>query len=199
MLGVDSLQNQRVMFDFAKKTMSITPARKRERYWGPDAIVITGRNLYGRLILTNAQIDGQKIVVVLDTGSQVSIGNTALRRQLAARKRLAPTTPIELTSVTGGKMSADYTTVREIQIGGIRITDMPIGFADAHPFRQLELLDEPAFLLGMDVLRLFDRVSVDFARKQIRFLAPDASPRMIQVRMADASAVPALRGLAAGP
>jgi hypothetical protein len=95
-------------------------------------------------------------------------------------------------------MAADYTTVREIQIGGIRITDMPIGFADAHPFRQLELLDEPAFLLGMDVLRLFDRVSVDFARKQIRFLAPNATPRMIQVRMAGGGTDPAPKGPATG-
>lgn len=175
MLGVDSLQAQRVVFDFGKQKMSIVPSQKMESYWGPDAIVVEGRRLYGRLVLVDAKIDGQKITVILDTGSQVTIGNSALRRQLAAKKRLKPTFPIELVSVTGGKMTLDYTTTKFIKLGGIEIYDMPIGFADVHPFKQLHLTDRPALLLGMDVLRLFERVSVDFARKQVRFLASNST------------------------
>lgn len=175
MLGVDSLQAHRVMFDFEKATMSVVPSRKMEKYWGRDAVVIQGRRLYGRLVLVDAQVDGQKIIVIVDTGSPVSIGNNALRSRLSARKRLKPTRPIELTSVTGGRLTVDYTTTDLITLGGIDVYDMPIGFAEVHPFRQLRLTDRPALLLGIDVLQLFERVSVDFARKQIRFKVPDGA------------------------
>ena len=41
--------------------------------------------------------------------------------------------------------------------------------------RRLRLLDRPAVLLGMDALRLFRRVSVDFANRRVRLLLPDSS------------------------
>jgi predicted aspartyl protease len=186
MLGVDTLQAQRVIFDFQKKTMSIVASRKPQQTWGPDTIVVRGRSMFGRLVLVDADVEGEKILVILDTGSQVSIGNEALRRRLASKKKLGATFPVQLTSVTGGKVTADYTTVRSIKIGGVRVENMPIGFADVHPFRQLKLLDKPAFLLGMDVLELFDRVSVDFARREVRILLPDSSQRSSTTRMAHA-------------
>jgi predicted aspartyl protease len=184
MLGVDTLQAQRVTFDFAKKTMTIVPSKKREQKWDPDTIVIMGRSLYGRLVLMDAEIEGQKIVVVLDTGSQISIGNEALRRKLKAKKRLSATFPVQLTSVTGGRLTADYTVVRKIRIGGVAIENMPIAFAEVHPFKQLQLTDRPAFLLGMDALQLFDRVSVDFARKEVRLLPGDDTSHLNNVGMA---------------
>jgi len=173
MLGVDSLKTQRVVFDFTRKTMSIQPSEKRRENWGPDVIVVTGRSLYGRLVLVDATLEGEKIIVVVDTGSEVTIGNNALRHRLEHKKKLRDTVPVELVSVTGGRTSVDYTSVRKIAIGGVNISNMPIGFADVHPFVQLHLLQRPAILLGMDALRLFNRVSVDFARKEVRFLMPE--------------------------
>jgi hypothetical protein len=121
---------------------------------------------------------------VIDTGSQISIGNEALRRQLARKKRLGPTVPIELISVTGGKLQGDYTVIKQLHIGGVGVNDMPIAFADAHPFKQLGLTDRPAMLLGMDALVLFDRVSVDFANRRVVFGLPDISSRRSEVRLA---------------
>jgi len=186
MLGVDSLQAQRVTFDFARKTMSIRTSHGWAADQDPNTIVVTARSHYGRLLITQASVDGQRIVVVLDTGSQITIGNEALRRKLAARKKLGKTQPVQLISVTGGTTGVDYTAVKRITIGGVEIRDMPIGFANVQPFRQLHLEDRPALLLGMDALKLFDRVSVDFARKEVRFLAPDLSAGAVATRMAAA-------------
>jgi predicted aspartyl protease len=186
MLGVDSLQSQRVTFDFARKTMSIRASRGWAVDRDPNTIVVTARSHYGRLLITQASVDGERIVVVLDTGSQITIGNEALRRKLAARKKLGRMHPVELISVTGGTTQVDYTAVKRISIGGVEIRDMPIGFANVQPFRQLRLEDRPALLLGMDALKLFDRVSVDFARKEVRFLAPDLSAGAVAIRMAAA-------------
>jgi predicted aspartyl protease len=171
-IGVDSLQNQRVIFDFVRRTMSMTPAEKKPETWGPDVIVVMGERLHGRLILVDARIDGEKITVVVDTGAELTIGNRALRRRLEAKRKLRAIKPVSLISVTGGRFDVDYTYVRSISLGDVVIENMPIGFAEVHPFEKLGLSHRPAILLGMDALRLFERVSIDFQRKQVRFLSP---------------------------
>ena len=175
MLGVDSLQRQRVVFDFERQQMTISPSRRTEERWPDGTIVVMGRRHFGRLVLVDASVDGQRVWVILDTGSQVSVANNALRRALQQRGRLGATRPIELMSITGGRMAADYTVAHRIRIGGIDINNLPIAFADVHPFRQLQLLNRPAILLGMDALQLFDRLSVDFANRRVRVLLDDSS------------------------
>lgn len=188
MLGVDSLKAQRVQFDFVRQKMSISPSRAREPQWDSDTIVVTAHNRFGHLVLVDAAIEGEKVHVILDTGSEVTIGNDALRRRLEKRGKLRATMPIELLSVTGGVTRADYTAVKTLRLGGVDITDMPIAFAEVHPFRKLKLTDKPALLLGMDALKLFERVSVDFATRKVRLLPPDTAqadpPRRYAGRLA---------------
>jgi predicted aspartyl protease len=182
-LGIDALQSQRVDFDFAKQTMKIVPSRGVPARYLDDAIVVTARSRYGRLIMTDAELDGEKVTVVLDTGSSVSVGNEALRQQLARKGKLGATTRIELISVTGGTVLAEQTMLKKMRLGAIRLKEMPIAFAQVHPFDQLKLNDRPTMLLGMDVLSLFSRISVDFTTRKIHFLLPDLSMRP-DVRMA---------------
>ena len=59
--------------------------------------------------------------------------------------------------------------LREMTLGSATIRSLTVAFADAPPFRVFGLRDKPAILLGMDALRLFDRVSIDFARRKVRF------------------------------
>ena len=185
LLGVDSLASQKVLFDFENQTMKVSPARRAPRPRDePGTIVVRAKSMFGRLILADARLEGERIWAVIDTGSQVSIGNEALRRKLAARKRLGRVVPIELISVTGGKLQADYTVARQLKVGGLSVTDMPIAFADAHPFKQLGLTKRPAMLLGMDALALFDRVSVDFANRRVEFGLPGMSGRDTGTRLA---------------
>ena len=186
MLGVDSLQQQRVVFDFERGEMTIAPSRRAEQSWPEGSIVVTGRRLYGRLVLVDAEVDRERVWVIIDTGSQVSVANSALRERLRRNRRLGPLYPIQLTSITGGTVQAEYGVTRLIRIGGVDIRDLPIAFADVHPFRQLHLTDRPALLLGMDALRLFDRVSVDFANRRVRVLLPEDSQLMPPTRMAAA-------------
>ena len=170
MLGVDSLRSHRILFDFARREMRITPSRIDERDWPDGAIVVTGRSMMGRLVLVDADVDGTRIRAIVDTGAEISIGNPALRRRLERRGRIGATVPIELISVTGGRISAEASAIARIRLGGVTIHDMPIAFADVHPFHKLRLTDRPALLLGMDALTLFERVSIDFANRRVRLL-----------------------------
>lgn len=170
-LGLDSLRSQRVLFDFKKQTLTIVPAETYVRE-DKDTIVVTARVKNGRLILTQARAEATPLTLVVDTGAQISIGNEALRKKLS-RGSVKRTGPVELQSVTGEKLAGEYTVVRELTVGGITLKKLPIVFADSHAFRRLGLDDKPALLLGMNALRSFDRVSIDFYRKKLKVVLPE--------------------------
>lgn len=170
MLGIDALQGHALTLDFDRSEMAVTPASKRRpQSLGSDEIVVRARSLFGQLVVTDASYAGTRVRVVIDTGSAVTMGNAAL---LARVQRRATVRPISLMSVTGTSLDADYTQVRRISLGGIDMADVPVAFADALPFKRFGLEDKPALLLGMDTLKLFRRVRIDFANREIRFQLP---------------------------
>ena len=105
-----------------------------------------------------------------DTGSPISIGNAALARMVGERG----TQQLQLTSVTGDQLQVGYTQMGNVGFGGVEITNLPIAFAAAAPFRQFKLEKRPALLLGMDALGLFRRVEIDFVNRELRLLRPKA-------------------------
>jgi len=186
MLGIDSLRSQRVLFDFKAKTMSITPSSQPLERLEGDTIVVRARSRGGRLIFTQAKIDGRRVSVIVDTGSQVTIANLALQKLLAKKGHVLLPEMVTIESVTGEQMSAHITRVASLELGGVNLTDLSVAFADAHIFRQLKLDDKPALLLGMNAMKAFDRISIDFAAKKVRFVLPGTSMRNT-VRIANAS------------
>ena len=75
----------------------------------------------------------------------------------------------ELIGVTGATLPAEPATVPRIRLGGLRLANMPIAFADVGTFRHFGVDHRPAILIGMDVLRGFERVAIDFRRREVRF------------------------------
>jgi predicted aspartyl protease len=178
MLGIDSLRSQKVLFDFKAGTMAISPANRSAEPYDKDVIVVRARARKGRLIFTHARVDGQKVTVIIDTGSQVTIGNLALERAMVKRRAWIAPEPLTIQSVTGETMVANVAMLKELQLGsGVGLHKLPVAFADAHIFRKLDLEDQPALLLGMNAMRAFDRISIDFASKKVRFVLPATGMR----------------------
>jgi len=173
MLGVDSLQSQQVVFDFTKNTMSIVPAIRKVVTENNGAIVVYGRLLNGRLIVTHADADGNDITVVLDTGSEVCVGNDAMRERMQKRGQLTDAGYVELQSVTGEKLPGQYTFVKKLTFGGVDLNGLAVVFANARTFHDLGLDDRPALLLGMNAMRAFKKVSIDFAHQTFKVIAPE--------------------------
>ncbi len=173
LLGIDTLKKQRVVMDFRVPSMTVfDSALTPEPRDPPDTIVVQARSRFGQLIMVDADIDGRKIYVVVDSGAQNSVANSALRKMVMRGSRKLLSVPIELVGVTGESTSADYTALNSVRIGGFTMANAPVAFADVHPFKKFGLSNKPAMLMGMDILRLFDRVSVDFANRKIKFLLP---------------------------
>jgi predicted aspartyl protease len=175
-LGIDSLRSQRVVFDFAEGRLAILSADSPTTV-DEGAIVVRARRREGRLIVTDAEVDGQPVSVVIDTGSALTVGNAALRRKLERRGGVESIGVIDLISVTGASLRGELGTVKNLDIGGARLESLNIVFAEAHTFRQLKLDGKPALLLGMNALRGFDQVSIDFAGKTLLLVLPKAPKR----------------------
>ena len=179
MLGIDALKGHAVSIDFDKNVMEVRPSKKRGFGGSPDDIVIRAKNLYGQLIVTDARYRGKRISVVIDTGSPVTVGNLALLKRVKTEKTLGT---VSLLAVTGQYLQADYRVIDSLDIAGIGFHQLPIAFADALPFKRFGLTDTPALMLGMDSLKLFRRVQIDFANREIRFTLPRSTlaerPRM---------------------
>lgn len=170
MLGLDTLQGHALTIDFGKQTMTLTPSVKRQHYISPmrDEIVVHGKNIYGQLIVSDASYRGRRIRVILDTGSGVTMGNLALKQQVARGTKKVR--PIALWGVTGESMQVEYTQIDQVQFAGVTFSQLPVAFSDAEPFRHFGLTKQPALLLGMDALRLFQRVRIDFPNREVRLM-----------------------------
>ncbi len=174
LLGIDSLEGQRVIMDFKAQTMQVVPSLKNEPtpIADQEMIVVTAKTRLGQLVMVDADANGQKVWVVVDTGAQNSVGNSRLKKLLVKRTKGIEIKPIGMTDVLGRTMAAEYTIVGKMRFGGISMGNAAIAFADVHPFKLFGLMNKPSMLLGMEGLRSFERISVDFTNRKIKFLLP---------------------------
>ncbi|MBH1992541.1 MAG: retroviral-like aspartic protease family protein [Sphingomonadaceae bacterium] len=174
LLGLDSLHAKRVLLNFRTGRMEISDSSTRHPVAvDPDTIVVQARRRRGQLILLDSEVNGMRVAIILDTGTNFSVGNLALRDRLIAKKRAPAMIEASLISVTGGQLTGQVGRIKSVRMGRVNMIDVPVLFADASPFVELGMQDKPALLLGISALRIFDRVAIDFGRGKVDFLLSD--------------------------
>ena len=199
LLGVDVLRNRMVTLDFVNRRLRIgAPSRN-----GPpqssfdmrlaaasspaaslgDPVVVSARYRFGQLIVVDCEIRGQRVTAFMDSGSQSTVANLSLRRLIAAgtsdqnvnpnRGRLL--TP--LLSATGQTSEGEVGPLPPLRIGGLTLTGLNVVFADLHVFDLWRLQNSPAILIGIDVMRRFNALQLDFAGRQVLFYPAGPLPR----------------------
>ncbi|MBV7259102.1 aspartyl protease family protein [Erythrobacter crassostreae] len=166
-IGLDSLQDFRVLIDFRNETIALEDMTKKQSRSGFE-IIVKARQKLGQLLITDAVVEGVRATVIIDTGAQSSLANNALRDRIRARRSQEVTTM----DVNGVTMVGDVANIRSLKIQGLALTNVPLAFADAPAFEALGLKDKPVLSLGMQHLKIFDRVAIDFANKRIMFDVP---------------------------
>lgn len=165
-LGIDALQGRKVVLDFNARRMLLRPARRH----ASGDFVVRAQSRTGQLIVTKAWFNNQPIAVIIDTGSWLSVGNSAMLR--LAKRTPRSYGPVAITSVTGRTFTANVVAISDVKIGSIRFDNFGLVFADVPPFDRFGLRDQPALILGMSSLRLFGRVELDFVNREIGFSLP---------------------------
>jgi predicted aspartyl protease len=165
-LGAAGLKEQRLFVDFLHNRVVITRATRSATPSG--FMKIPAMRLKGGLIAVHAVIGGVRVPAVIDTGSERSLGNLALQRVLGTRSGLAAVKrQTNVYGATTAVVAGDAQVAPTIAIGDIRIADVTVTYGDFHIFRVWRMEDEPALIIGMDILGTLQAMSIDFQHQSI--------------------------------
>ena len=171
-LGLDSLQDLRVVIDFRDDRMQVADAKELGGNNGYE-IVVRARRKLGQMIITDATVDGVRTAVIIDTGAQHSLGNMALWKRLRQRQGYT----LISKDVHGAEMVSQVSLVDKLKIGGLTLANVPIGYAESPAFVAMGYGDSPALVLGMRNLSPLNRVAIDFSTRRVLFDIPiDVAP-----------------------
>ncbi len=174
LLGTDGLADKRIHIDFRKDFIEIARSRNKRAEFGFIAIPL--RKDAGRLLVIRAKVAGVEARAIIDTGAQSTIANEALRSAIARRYTRKPPTRDEIVGATGQMQLGDGFPLSPITIGSIEIHDAHVTFGDMHIFSHWKFTEQPAVLIGMDVLGLLDTLIIDYKRQELQVKAISLRP-----------------------
>lgn len=116
------------------------------------------------LYFAEISVNGVKGRALIDTGSPVSLMNSAFARAAGVPRNDEKSQILQ--GATGGKLLAHVATARQISIGYHTFRKMDMIVADPALFEDMGLQDEPLMLLGIDYLSQF-RVQIDRKRSAL--------------------------------
>jgi len=198
LLGVDILKGRRMSLDFQQNRFEISPTGQgvelgqgtNTRIRGDtDPITVPAAYREGQLVILDAQVANVRVAAFIDSGAQVTVGNHALRDAVVRTRpefgvRLAP---VPLISATGQTAMGQYAPLPTLRLGGMQINEVLGIFAQLHIFDLWKLNDRPAILIGVDVLRHFRDVTLDFGRRVVVFTPSPPGDRRVRLQSRPAS------------
>jgi predicted aspartyl protease len=164
LLGVDGMEGLRLRLDFERGCIEITPSRDARRLRGWAAI--PGRLHFGHLVVVRGSINGLHVNLLLDTGSDSSLANVALRDALNARVRHDRARLDYAVSYSAGHpvVLDSAILIPTLAMGPLEVRNVTAYVGDFHIFALWEMLQEPTLLIGMDVLSQSRGLAIDYGR-----------------------------------
>jgi hypothetical protein len=165
-LGVAGFKNECIFVDFRHNRVVIS--RSREANAPMTADRVPARLLDGGLMSVEARLRGLRVQAIIDTGSERTIGNPALRDALYARRLANP--KVKATDVYGATAAVkpgEMEIVPTINLGSVKISGVTVVFGDFHIFEVWGLQTRPAIIIGMDVLGTVNSLGIDFRRSEL--------------------------------
>lgn len=170
-LGLEWLGRASLLLDFQRQKMVVGEGLPLS---DSQTVAVKSRLTRNGLMLIDAFIPDQRLVAFVDTGSTTSVGNLPL---LAAaregRSIVGELSDTELRSVTGQILPARATVVSRLMLGKLTLRNIPLLIGQVHTFDYWGFRDEPAIVIGIDILKKFHSVAIDSKRGEVRFRVPD--------------------------
>jgi predicted aspartyl protease len=175
LLGVEALEGMRMLVDFQLR--QITIARHRSRHMAGNWYRVPVNFRFGRLMVAEGRIGRVPVKAVIDTGAERTLGNLALRRALnldhAARQEH---TESQVIGATAEQQAANTIRSPTILIGQTALVDVDVTYADLNVFQLWGLVDQPALIVGMDVLGTVRALLFDYRRRELMIRLDGALP-----------------------
>jgi predicted aspartyl protease len=172
-LGLDAINHRRVAFDFRNHVLSIgrSPSDWFAEPVHPDETLLRVDGVAGRLTSVDCYVDGVHAHAFIDSGADVSIGNSRLFAELAEQtgRTYLSGDPIVLTGVTGATALGRLAAVSRVRLGALNFEDAVLVIADLPVFDSWNLAERPALFIGMNFLERTSAVTIDYSRRELRF------------------------------
>jgi predicted aspartyl protease len=164
-LGVDGLENKTITADFVNNRFVILGSMGRVPI---GDVVVTGRLISQHLLEVSCRVGGVKAMAVIDTGSPRTLANWALLKALAQKSGVSASNfPTGVIDATEALQVAVIEPVPSMQIGDATISNLYVTFGEFRVFKLWGIEDQPAVLVGMDVLGSFAEMSIDYRRSEL--------------------------------
>lgn len=167
MLGADMFAGRRLEFDIGRKSVRVENGEYRTLTNNRTAIVSgpgqTIRLRNGVLAELDGWIGRIRTKMILDTGADSSIGNPMLSNLLREKHKGIRRVPnATVVGVTGEVIVGEGVSLPRVSLGNVFSNDTGAILADAPIFRVWGLENEPAMLIGVDLLSRLQRFSIDY-------------------------------------
>jgi len=168
-LGIDGLQQSRIEVDFRHDRVKIGLSDPRSAPHG--YLTVPARMINDGLLLVAGRVGHVDTHVIIDTGAEYTIGNLQLQQALLSGNRKGHQRDSVVTGATPGTANGVTHATPSITIGEARLRNIPVTFSDLYIFSLWGLADEPALIVGMDVLGTVQKFVVDYGRREFQLKA----------------------------
>jgi len=177
-LGVAGFGDQRIDVDFKKDRVSVVQSNGRRPHY---SLVTTRveRNKFGLMVFDLRIGRRVKAKAVLDTGAERTLGNLALQNAINKGKKHREPVSAVVHGATPDIADGDVQEVKLATIGDMTLTNLEVIFADFHVFKLWGLDQEPAMLIGMDMIGVLERLVIDYRRNEVSMFGDRASSRVV--------------------
>jgi predicted aspartyl protease len=179
-LGVAGFDDQRIDVDFKRDRVSVLESNGRRPHYSMVTARAT-RNANGLMIVDVRVGRRVRAKAVIDTGAERTLGNLALQNAINKhrRKKREPVSAL-VHGATPDITDGDMQEIKEATIGDMTLSNLEVIFADFHVFKLWQLDQEPAMLIGMDMLGVLERLVIDYRRNEVSMYGERASSRIVQ-------------------
>ena len=164
-LGTEGLADRRVFIDFHHDLIIISRSHNQPAPFG--FVTIPFHFERGRLLVAEVLVGSVRAKAILDTGGEVTVANLAMREALSKRA-LRNQSLDQIEGVTKDIEEGEGYPPPPIAFGSLEIRSAHMTFADMNIFKHWHLTDEPALLIGLDVIGLLDILVIDFKRHELQ-------------------------------
>jgi predicted aspartyl protease len=161
-LGADVFAGKRLVFNIREKRVLVEPSMRTARVAPRGNIKLR----QGLLAEVDGRVGKVSAKLMLDTGADFCVANMALGEAL---KRAHPTQErypnARITGVTGHRIYGEFVMLPKVDVRAFSVRDSGAVIADAPIFKLWELENEPAMIVGVDLLSRLDSFSIDYGAR----------------------------------
>jgi predicted aspartyl protease len=164
-LGSDGLKDKRIVIEFRKDRITVVRSHRTPAAPGYAVVPFKYDPLKG--MRAEIMVGSVKAVGIIDTGSQATVGNLALRDALARSAMEGDAGDVGIEGVTEDIQFGTRVRVPNVVLGDLKLRSPRVLFSDVHIFDQWNLTREPALLIGMDILGVLDTLVIEYKRSEL--------------------------------